>query len=631
MKKKQIGTAGLIAAVAFVYAGLSWQAGMHIEGQSKAAAQSINVSLARSWSEQVQLSLRSYDRGIFSSRAVYALTLTNQSKQAEQREILWSNQIQHGPFPWSRLQTGDLSVSGAVIQTTVMKNPTTEALFDATGGRSPVTGTTHISREGIATLRWTILPFDYTQDSLRIKLGTAELSARIGPSFSFFKSNSSLDGVTLSDGKLAFEVKGLQLTTDTQATKAGVQTGTRDLRIGTLSWASLDASSLGLQKFSLHTDLREANGLLGGITTAEASTLKLNEKVWGEFNLSLGYEKLNGSALRALLDFQDGYLLRKFLGLAPSESAAAADTKKLWQHIAVLSKTSPTLSLSPLSWKNSQGRSQLALSFTLNPSEPNSGGIGLQGAPLKELDATLSLSTPMLNAVYAQALQTPGANTTQVKNKAEQEVRKLLEQASQLKLGRAQNNKLVAHLNIQDGDFRLNGQRTPSEPLMKWLRTTLPSGWLAERSSAVQESPDENVSIKHLDPAVLTGLLSASDFTYDEIKDKDGDRVLKIGTAETGAEKIEFIFVGCGDDRTCEDVLMRATFPKNPHVALNAINEWNQRNRWARAFLNDAEQAVLEMDISAYGGIERDALETMVDNFFKLLREFSKSLSAERK
>jgi hypothetical protein len=76
---------------------------------------------------------------------------------------------------------------------------------------------------------------------------------------------------------------------------------------------------------------------------------------------------------------------------------------------------------------------------------------------------------------------------------------------------------------------------------------------------------------------------------------------------------------------------MRATFPRNLQVALNAINEWNQRNRWARAFLNDAEQAVLEMDISAYGGIERDALEAMVDNFFKLLREFSKNLSAERK
>ncbi len=60
MKKKQIGAAGLVAAVAVVYAGFSWFAGIHIEGQSKAAAESINVSLARSWSDQVQLSLRSY-------------------------------------------------------------------------------------------------------------------------------------------------------------------------------------------------------------------------------------------------------------------------------------------------------------------------------------------------------------------------------------------------------------------------------------------------------------------------------------------------------------------------------------------------------------------------------------------
>ena len=627
MKKKQIGAAGIVAAVAVVYAGLSWYAGVHIEGQSKAAAESINVSLARSWTDEAQLSLRSYERGIFSSRAIYALTLTKQDKQADRREILWSNQIEHGPLPWSRIQRGDFSRTGAIIQTTVLNNTTTEALFTSTGGRSPVSGTTHVTREGVATVRWTVLPFDYTQDTLRLKLGAAEFSARIGPSFSFFKSHSSLDALTLSDGKLALEVKGLQWSTDTRATKTGMQIGTRDVRIGSLSWASLDSSSLGLQRLVMRSDLREANDLLGGITTAEIGALRLNDKAWGEFSLSLGYEKLNGTALRSLLDLQDSYFLRKLLGGSENQSAATADTKKFWQRIATLSKTSPTLSLSPLSWKTSQGRSQLSLAFTLNPSETNPGGIGLQGAPLKELDATLSLSTPMLNAAFAQALQTPGANPTQIKTKADQETRKILEQAFQLKLGRAQNNKLVAHFNIQDGDFRLNGQRMPGEPFFKWLRTTLPTGWLAERSPASQEAPDESAAIKHLDPAVLTGLLSASDFSYEESRDKSGDRVLKIGTAETGAEKIEFIFVGCGDDRTCEDVLMRATFPKNPQIALSSINEWNQRNRWARALLNDAEQAVLEMDISAYGGIERDALESMVDNFFKLLREFATTIS----
>ncbi|MFM7008030.1 MAG: YdgA family protein, partial [Betaproteobacteria bacterium] len=432
MKKKQIGAAGLVAAVAVVYAGFSWVAGLHIESQSKAAAESINVSLARSWSDQVQLSLRSYERGIFSSRAIYALALTNQDKQADRREILWSNQIEHGPLPWSRIQRADFSLSGAVIQTTVLKNPTTEALFNATGGKSPLSGTTHVTRQGVATLRWTVQPFDYTQDTLRIKVGAAEISARIGPSFSVVKSTSSLDGLTLSDGKLAFEVKGLQLITDTRATNTGMQTGMRELRLNTLSWASLDSLSLGLQKLVMHSDLREAKGLLGGITTAEIGALKLNDKVWGEFTLSLGYEKLNGSALRSLLDFQDSYLLRTLLGSTPNANTAAADTKKFWQYVAVLSKTSPTLNLSSMSWKNTQGRSQLSLAATFNPSEASPSGIGLQGAPLKDFDATLSLSTPMLNAIYIQALQAPGANPAQVKAKADQETRKLLEQAFQL-------------------------------------------------------------------------------------------------------------------------------------------------------------------------------------------------------
>lgn len=280
MKKKQIGAAGVIATVAIVYAGFSWYAGTHIEAQSKAATETINVSLARSWSDHVQLSLRSYERGIFSSRAIYALTLTKQDNPANRREILWSNQIEHGPFPWSRIQRADFSISGAIIQTTVLKNSTTEELFNSTGGRSPVSGTTHITRAGIATVKWTVQPFDYTQDSLRVKLGAAEFSASIGPSFSFLKSTSNFEGLSLSDGKLALEIKNLQLGTDTRATKAGMQVGTRDIRVGNLTWASLDSLSFGLQKFVLRSDLREANDLLGGVTTAEVGALKLNDKTW---------------------------------------------------------------------------------------------------------------------------------------------------------------------------------------------------------------------------------------------------------------------------------------------------------------------------------------------------------------
>jgi len=37
---------------------------------------------------------------------------------------------------------------------------------------------------------------------------------------------------------------------------------------------------------------------------------------------------------------------------------------------------------------------------------------------------------------------------------------------------------------------------------------------------------------------------------------------------------------------------------------------------------------VIEMDISAYGGIGRDAVEGMVNTFFKIVRDFSKELES---
>jgi hypothetical protein len=90
------------------------------------------------------------------------------------------------------------------------------------------------------------------------------------------------------------------------------------------------------------------------------------------------------------------------------------------------------------------------------------------------------------------------------------------------------------------------------------------------------------------------------------------------------------LFVGCGTDPTCEDVLLRATYSPDKRIALKVANDWNHRNRWARAYVNEKREAVIEMDISAYGGIGRDAVEGMVNTFFKIVRDFSKELNESK-
>ena len=73
-----------------------------------------------------------------------------------------------------------------------------------------------------------------------------------------------------------------------------------------------------------------------------------------------------------------------------------------------------------------------------------------------------------------------------------------------------------------------------------------------------------------------------------------------------------------------------ATYSPDKPVALKVANDWNLRNRWARAYVNEKNEAVIEMDINAYGGIGHDALEAMVNTFFKIVGDFSKELGNKK-
>jgi hypothetical protein len=316
--------------------------------------------------------------------------------------------------------------------------------------------------------------------------------------------------------------------------------------------------------------------------------------------------------------------------LAP-EALSTTEIKKIWLQFHGLLKNSPSIRIEPLSWETPNGKSQLTLSAALKPAELANGGIGLRESLIDTLDATLTVSQPMINALVLQSMQTPGSNPAKIKALADRESRRLAELAVQLKLGRIQDGLLVSHFNVQHDALRINGQRTSAEPILKLLSSFVPSAWLANQSAAGQVGSDETSSLQHLDPAVLTAILSDADFTYQESRNPDGDLVLNVAPSDLGANKIEIIFSGCRKDPTCEDVLLRATYPTSQTAPLKFVNDWNLRNRWARVFINDSNTPILEMDISAYGGIGQDAIEGMVSTFFKLVREFSVELKTAEK
>ena len=631
MIKKLIITTATLGAIVAAYSGASLWSGLRIESQSFAAVDSLNLHLARTWSDQIRLSAREYQRGVFSSQATYVLTFPSQqdSAGAHKRELLFVNNIVHGPFPLKNILSGDFSAVGALIETINAPSPWTEELLNANDRRPLLIGHARVSTNGVAKLNWSASPFSFSQDAFRVKFDGARLKAEVGPRLHHRKGEFSLEGLNITDGHATLDLKAFKMEVDTRLSPHGLPIGISKKEISNLSWASVNAPTIALEKLKFRTELELDDSETAGNTTIDIGSLSVAQQKLGAFKLSLSYDKLSDRALSPLLELYNRVLTRTASNILAPEPLNTAEIKKFWLQFQGLLKNSPSIRLDPLVWETPAGKSQLTLSATLSPSELASSGIGLRESPIETLDATLTISQPMVNGLLLQKFQSPGSNPAKIKGLADRESRRLADLAIQLKLGRVQNGKLVTHFNVQNDELRINGQRSPSEPILKLLSSFVPTAYLASKSSgASQVGPDEAASLQHLDPEVLTSILSEADFTYQESRDEDGDLVLKVAPGDSGAEKIEIIFSGCRKDPTCEDVLLRATYSANQNAPLKFINDWNLRNRWARVFIREPGVPVLEMDISAYGGIGQDAIEGMVGTFFKLVRDFSAELKA---
>lgn len=634
MIKKLIAAIALLTGLLVIYCGASFLSGLRIQSQSYGAIDAINIHLARTWSDQVRISARDYQRGVFSSEATYALTLPpiRHAADAQKREILFVNRITHGPLPIANLLKADFSPVGGIIATETLPTPWTEQLFNAEAKQGFITGHTRIDLNGHATLNWSSTPFEFRQDALRLKLGSAQLNAHIGPRFIQRKGDFALESLNLTDGLTTLDIKTIKLHTTATIGASGLPLGLHVREIGRLTWASVNTPTLELEKFKIRTELKDEDADISGETDIQIGALSIAQQKLGAFKLALSYDKLSERSLAPLAETYNRLMTRNLFNILEPEPLSTAELKKIWIYVQGLLKSNPNFRLNPLVWETPEGKSQLTLSTSLNPAELANSGIGLRENPIQSLDATLTISQPMVNALVLQSFQKPGSSPAKAKGLADRESKRLADMAVQLKLGRVQNGRLVSHFNVLDDELRINGQRTSAEPILKLLSAYVPSRLFDSRSTASQEGPDEAVSLQHLEPEVMGSILSDSDFAYEETRDADGDLVLRVAPGDSGAKLIEIIFSGCRNDPTCEDVLLRATYSTNQTAPLKFINDWNLRNRWARVFVNEAGAPILEMDISAYGGIGQDAIEGMVSTFFKLVRDFSTELkNAEKK
>jgi hypothetical protein len=106
--------------------------------------------------------------------------------------------------------------------------------------------------------------------------------------------------------------------------------------------------------------------------------------------------------------------------------------------------------------------------------------------------------------------------------------------------------------------------------------------------------------------------------------DKMGDPMI---TSAIGARTFQVFFYNCKDHQACATVQFHVGYDLTSAPALERINEWNRVKRFGRAFLDNENDPILEMDVDLDdGGISQLLFADNLEFWSSVLGDFEKHI-----
>lgn len=126
-------------------------------------------------------------------------------------------------------------------------------------------------------------------------------------------------------------------------------------------------------------------------------------------------------------------------------------------------------------------------------------------------------------------------------------------------------------------------------------------------------------------PQSLVGALQSAGYKAELTKDPTGDPLIK---SSSGGSNFAIFFFGCTKNVDCRTIQFFAGYgEKKPTVA--AMNDWNSKKRFGRAYVSDSGSARVEMDVDLDdGGVSRLLFVDNLEFWVLLMGEFEKHIGA---
>ncbi|UDQ82290.1 YdgA family protein [Erwinia rhapontici] len=484
MKKTKIAV-GVVIALGVAWTAGAWFTGKQLEKNMDQMVQQANAQIQNTAPEsRLKLSYQDFQRGVFSSHARFVLQSSSQTEDNSilkpGQSIIFSENIDHGPFPLAQLKKFNLMPSMASVHSELENTEVVKKLFEITKGQSIVQAETRIGYGGSTDSDIRLLPADYsnaqTGERFAFNGGTLKVSADDkGDKVDFSGDIDSLVMTTKNelDMPVLFTVNGLKIDANTHLSPEGLRIGDQTINLKKLSAAVEGKEAMVAEGLNGKSSFDSTNNRVSGLIDYSLDSLKLQGQPFGQGKLTI---KLDGFDGKAVKTFSENYN-RQVQAL--TNDPAMQENPELYQqraselltaNLSLLLKGDPSISIAPFSWKNDKGES----TYTLNAQfkDPSTATAPVQNlgqqvdSVLKTLDTKLAVSMPMATEMMTHVAMGEGYKQEDAVKLADQQVKGLAAMGQMFKLTTQQDNNITISLQYGAGQITMNGEKMPLEQFL---------------------------------------------------------------------------------------------------------------------------------------------------------------------
>lgn len=405
--KKSLVAVGVIVALGVVWTGASWYMGSKIESRLQEETKLANVQLAQlaknaQFGADVKLEIRDYKKGVFTSNADFAVVISQDASDADQEkkveEVVFSTDIDHGPFPLSDLAKFNLAPKLAAMNNTLVNNNTTKDLFKLTKEKSIFNVHTSLAFDGSVSGDATLNPIDFTENGGTVK--TTPLTVEFSSDKNATNFSTKIKGdqvVVTKDGEETFTIKDISgAIAGTKVNNDQYLFNEQLLSFAEIAHTSKDkASDFSLKDFSLTTKSDIKDKLFNISQTYYFKSLNVAGLEFGAGKFGYSIDKADPDAMLLLTKVYNNSLL-------PWNKNHFDNSEMVEQAVRDVLEKGLVFRIDEASLTNKSGASKLTFNLDLNAfnvkvlENQEKSPAELFNYLFKNIDFNVDLSLPML-------------------------------------------------------------------------------------------------------------------------------------------------------------------------------------------------------------------------------------------